>query len=253
MLAAVDAATPPSFSVLEMLRAADWIVIPLAAASIAGVTLIFYNLFTLRRGTVGGPTLAAQADTFLENEDWNGLMQWLAGRPEAAARILSSTITWLARHPSADSAAIRAVAEAEGGRIAAQLNQRATYVMDVGVLAPLLGLFGTVVGILRSFGSLSQETASPMRTLMLAGGVSQALIATAAGLTIGLACMAAYAYFRGRALDLVTQLESTTAQMVQSVIVSHQLQQQRGGAGIGAVSPAATRTGRLRIGTPPPA
>ena len=69
--------------------------------------------------------------------------------------------------------------------------------MDVGVLAPMLGLFGTVVGILSAFGHIAQQ-ASPMRTMLLAGGVSQALVSTASGLIVGITAMAFYAYFRGR-------------------------------------------------------
>jgi biopolymer transport protein ExbB len=128
------------------------------------------------------------------------------------------TLHFLERHPDAESEAIRIVAETEGNRIAASLNQRALYIMDVGVLSPMLGLFGTVVGILNSFGHIASE-ASPMRTMLLAGGVSQALVSTAAGLTVGITAMAFYAYFRGRVGYLVSILESEGTLLTQELIL----------------------------------
>ena len=116
----------------------------------------------------------------------------------------------------ADAESIRIVAETEGNRIAAALNQRVLYIMDVGVLSPMLGLFGTVVGILNSFGHIASE-ASPMRTMLLAGGVSQALVATASGLVVGITAMAFYAYFRGRVGHLVSVLES------EGTLLTHEL------------------------------
>jgi biopolymer transport protein ExbB len=80
----------------------------------------------------------------------------------------------------------------------------------------MLGLLGTVVGILRSFGSIAME-ASPMRTMLLAGGVSQALVSTAAGLVVGIGAMAFYSYFRGRVQNLISLLES------QSTVLLHEL------------------------------
>jgi biopolymer transport protein ExbB len=135
--------------------------------------------------------------------------------------VLDVALKFLYRHPEATPTNIQAVAEAEGGKLAAELNQRALYLMDVGVLAPMFGLFGTVVGILRSFGSIAQE-ASPMRTMLLAGGVSQALVATAAGLVVGLTAMGFYAYFRGRVQQLISLLENHSTALLQEIIVIHQ-------------------------------
>ena len=111
------------------------------------------------------------------------------------------------------------MAETEGNRIAATLNQRVLYIMDIGVLSPMLGLMGTVIGILSSFGHIADQQASSMRTLYLAGGVSQALIATAAGLTVGITAMAFYAYFRGKVGHLISILEGEATLLTQELIL----------------------------------
>ncbi len=208
-------------SLLGMIAAAGWVMIPLALASMLTVTLIIYCFFTLTEKSITSPELLERMEPFFENEDVEGLAQYVAERPQATARIVDRTLNFLERHPDADADSIRVVAEVEGNRIAAALNQRVLYIMDVGVLSPMLGLMGTVIGILNSFGHIASE-ASPMRTMLLAGGVSQALVCTAAGLTVGITAMAFYAYFRGRVGHLISILEGEATLLTQELILLSQ-------------------------------
>src|SRR5471032_1426346 len=208
-------------TLLGMVEAAGWVMIPLALASMLTLTLVIYCFFTLTEKSISTPELLERMEPFFENEDLEGLATYVAERPQATARIVDRTLQFLERHPGADPYSIRIVAETEGNRIAAALNQRVLYIMDVGVLSPMLGLFGTVVGILNSFGHIASE-ASPMRTMLLAGGVSQALVSTAAGLIVGITAMAFYAYFRGRVGHLVSILESEGTLLTQELILLSQ-------------------------------
>jgi len=158
-------------------------------------------------------------EPFFENEDLEGLASYVSERGQATARLVDRVLLFLERHPDATPEAINAVAEAEGNRIAALLNQRVLYIMDVGVLAPLLGLMGTVVGILTSFGHIADSNASSMRTMMLAGGVSQALVSTAGGLVVGIIAMSFFSYFRGRVQHLISILESEGTLLTQELIL----------------------------------
>ena len=205
-------------SLLGMVAAAGWVMIPLAFASMITLTLIIYCFFTLTEKSITTPELLERMEPFFENEDLDGLATYVAERPQATARIVDRTLQFLARHPDADADSIRIVADTEGNRIAAALNQRVLYIMDVGVLSPMLGLFGTVIGILNSFGHIA-TAASPLRTMYLAGGVSQALISTAAGLTVGITAMAFYAFFRGRVGHLVSVLESEATLLTHELIL----------------------------------
>ena len=205
-------------TLLGMVAAAGWVMIPLALASIVTVTLISYCFFTLTEKSITTPELLDRIEPFFENEDVEGLAAYVAERPQATARIVDRTLQFLGRHPDAGPDSIQVVAETEGNRIAAALNQRVLYIMDVGVLSPMLGLFGTVIGILNSFGHIASE-ASPMRTMLLAGGVSQALVSTAAGLIVGITAMAFYAYFRGRVGHLVSILEAEGTLLTQELIL----------------------------------
>ncbi len=206
-------------TLLGMVAAAGWVMIPLAIASIITVTLILYCFFTLTEKSITTPELLDRMEPFFENEDFEGLAAYISERPQATARIVDRALQFMERHSDADPESIRIVAETEGNRIAASLNQRVLYIMDVGVLAPLLGLFGTVVGILNSFGHIASPDQTPMRTMLLAGGVSQALVSTAAGLTIGITAMAFYAFFRGKVGHLISVLEGEATLLIQELIL----------------------------------
>jgi len=206
-------------SLLSVVASAGWILIPLAIASVVAVTLIIYCFFTLTVRSITTPELLERMEPFFENEDLEGLASYVSERGQATARLVDRVLLFLERHPDATPEAINAVAEAEGNRIAALLNQRVLYIMDVGVLAPLLGLMGTVVGILTSFGHIADSNASSMRTMMLAGGVSQALVSTAGGLVVGIIAMSFFSYFRGRVQHLISILESEGTLLTQELIL----------------------------------
>lgn len=214
-----DATAP--FSLWELLRAGGWVMAPLFLCSLIAVTLIVICFLTLRPQHIVTDDFLKRLNLLLENDDLKGAATLVADRPQAVARVLDAALKFLYRHPGAPPESLKAVAEAEGGKLASELNQRTLYLLDVGVLAPMFGLFGTVVGILRSFGSIASEESS-MRTMMLAGGVSQALVATAAGLIVGLTAMGFYSWFRGRVQHLISLLESHSTALLQEIIVIRQ-------------------------------
>ena len=193
---------------------------PLGIASLILVALIFACLFSLRRGTVVTRRFMDTAEALLRKRDYLGLIAVSNRHSEAIARITGRTLDFATKNPAATPDAIREVAETEGARVASSLNHRIAYLADIATLSPMLGLLGTVVGIIHSFGILASNTNQP-RPLLLAQGVSEALVATAAGLIIGILAMAFDSVFRGKVGSMVSELESATSHIV-NVITSHQ-------------------------------
>jgi len=193
---------------------------PLGIASLILVALIFACLFSLRRGTVVTRRFMDTAEALIRKRDYLGLIAVSNRHSEAIARITGRTLDFATKNPAATPDAIREVAETEGARVASSLNHRIAYLADIATLSPMLGLLGTVVGIIHSFGILASNTNQP-RPLLLAQGVSEALVATAAGLIIGILAMAFYSVFRGKVGSMVSELESATSHIV-NVITSHQ-------------------------------
>jgi biopolymer transport protein ExbB len=205
---------------MKLLQAGGWVMIPLALASIVTLVLIIACLFTLRRSTVVTRRYMDTAEALLRKHDYFGLIAISNRHSEAVAGITARTLDFATKNAGATAEAIREVAETEGGRVASSLNSRVVYLADIATLSPMLGLLGTVFGIINSFGILASNTSQP-RPMLLAGGVSEALVATAAGLVVGIIAMTFYSIFRGKVSSMVSDLESATAHIV-NVITSQQ-------------------------------
>jgi biopolymer transport protein ExbB len=136
------------------------------------------------------------------------------------ARITSRALDFAIKNPSASVQSIRDVAETEGARVASSLSNRIVYLADIATLSPMLGLLGTVIGIINSFGVLASNTTQP-RPMLLAHGVSEALVATATGLVIGIVAMAFYTLFRGKVASMISDLESATSHIVNIICAQH--------------------------------
>jgi biopolymer transport protein ExbB len=200
-------------TVLKLLQAGGWVMIPLVLASVLTLALILACMISLRRSSVVTHRFMETAEALLRKKDYLGLIAVSNRHSTAIARIISRTLDFATKHPSAPPSAIRDVAETEGGRVASSLNQRIIYLADIATLSPMLGLLGTVVGIINSFGVLASNTTQP-RQMLLAGGVAQALVTTAAGLIIGITAMAFYSLFRGRVSSMISDLEAATTHIL---------------------------------------
>src|SRR3954468_2776114 len=198
---------PRTKSILDTLLAAGPVIIPLFILSIIFVMLVVVYLLTIRRGAVVSSGFMATADALLRKRDYLGLLAVSNRHGEAIARVVQKMLEFTTKNPGADFAQVREIAETEGTRVASGLNNKVIYLADIGMLAPLIGLLGTVIGIIRSFGALGSDLGSA-RYVLLSKGISEALINTSAGLAIGIPAMVFYAFFRGRAQRLISDLES---------------------------------------------
>ena len=217
--AAAPAATPSlvpeihTKSILETLIAAGPVMILLFALSVFFVMLVIIYLMTIRRGAVVSSGYMATADALLRKRDYLGLLAVSNRHGEATARVVQKMLDFITKNPSADLAQVREIAETEGTRVATSLNNRVIYLADIGMIAPLLGLLGTVLGIIRSFGALGADLGTA-RYVLLSKGISEALVNTCAGLAIGIPAMIFYAFFRGKAQKLISELESATTHVL---------------------------------------
>lgn len=207
---------PPEASAVnlwQVLVSGGPVMIPLAGLSVLAVMLIFLYLVTLRRGAVVSARYMQTADALIRKKDYLGLLAISNRHNESVARVVQRTMDFLTRNPKATMAEAREIAQAEGTRIAGSLNQQIAYLADIGAIAPMLGLFGTVLGMIKSFSVVASDIAAT-RPMMLAEGVAEALVTTAAGLLIGIPAMAAYAFFRGRVQALISDLEAASTQLI---------------------------------------
>src|SRR6267142_2605127 len=217
--AAAPAATPSlvpdihSKTIMDTLIAAGPVMLALFALSVFFVMLVIVYVMTIRRGAVVSSGYMATADALLRKRDYLGLLAVSNRHGEAIARVVQKMLDFITKNPNTDLQQVREIAETEGTRVAASLNNRVIYLADIGMIAPLLGLLGTVFGIIRSFGALGADLGTA-RYVLLSQGISEALVNTAAGLAIGIPAMMFYAFFRGRAQKLISELEAATTHVL---------------------------------------
>jgi biopolymer transport protein ExbB len=203
-----------SVNLWEVVKSGGWAMYPLGFMSVMTVMLLLTYIFTLRRGAILTPHFMNTADVLLKKRDYLGLLAISSRHSEVVARIVQRALDFATKNPGASIESVRDIAETEGGAQAAILQHRITYLADIGVLAPMVGLLGTVFGIIRAFRKLSSGEASVSRDILLASGVSEALIATAAGLILGVVAMGFYGIFRNRVHSLISDMEIATAHIM---------------------------------------
>ena len=163
-----------SQSILDALIAGGPVMILLFALSIIFVMLVIAYLMTIRRGAVVSSGFMATADALLRKRDYLGLLAVSNRHGEAIARVVQKILDFTTKNPGSHFQQVREIAETEGGRVAASLNNRVTYLADIGMIAPLLGLLGTVLGIIHSFSALGADVGSA-RYILLSRGIAQHL------------------------------------------------------------------------------
>ena len=97
---------------------------------------------------------------------------------------------------------------AEGGRIAARAYAAVDWLADIAAIAPLVGLLGTVLGMFQAFGGIASDVSAGAKPVVLAQGVSQAIVTTIFGLVVAIPSLVLYAFFRRRAQKRIAELEA---------------------------------------------
>ena len=185
--------------------------------SILGTFLVIFFLLTLRANALYPKAFLREAQDAAEDGDIEVLSAICQENDSPAARIVGAAAEQVVGAPQVDYMVIRDAIEDEGARQAGILWQRIQYLMDIAVVAPMVGLLGTVLGMLQSFSNLQSEL-GVVRPEALAQGVAKALITTAGGLIVGIAAMILYALFRGRVNKLVSGLEGACSRILRRFV-----------------------------------
>lgn len=219
-----------SYALSELFMKGGFIMWPLLLLSIGGVVVLVMCCFSTRSKAVLPTKLVEQAEAFIRKRDYTGLSILCQNENSCYARVMLTVANFMHRNPSAQFEEVREIAAAEGGRQSGFLSRQISWLSDIGALAPMLGLLGTVVGMMKTFFEISNgDFTGGKQRIDMAGGVAEALITTAGGLLLGIPAMLAYVYFRSRVHKCVGDLEAAVTHSVS--VVATQLQKSRSGPG----------------------
>jgi len=183
-------------SLIQTLAKGGPVMIPLAGCSVVAVAVVIERLgFWWRQGDV---VPAERALELAERGKLDEALEVARAARTATARVIAAG---LAERQAPPAAAMEAAAQAEMSRLRSYLPVLDTII----TLSPLLGLLGTVTGMIAAFGILS--TSGMNQPNAITGGVAEALIATAAGLAIAIGTLVPYNYFLARAEQAMDAME----------------------------------------------
>jgi biopolymer transport protein ExbB len=195
----------------EIIKAGGWVMLPLILCSIIVVAIIAERLWTLQGERVAPEHLAAQVWHWIRNGEFDEerMQQLRTGSP--LGRLLA--IALLHRNSERD-VLNDAIADA-GRHLVHELDRYLITLGSIATISPLLGLLGTVLGIMNVFAAIAQGGLG--NPAALAGGISQALISTVAGLAVAIPAYVAHRALRGRVDDMVVRMERETARLLNAL------------------------------------
>ena len=193
-----------------IIQAAGWPIWFLLAASIIALTVIVERALYLRPARILPPTLLAEAIAVARGgrADAEVLRQLEQNSP--LGRVLASGL----RNVGAPREVMRQAIEEAGRAVAHQLGRYLTTLGTIATLAPLLGLFGTVIGMIELFGAQDAGGGDPMR---IAHGISVALYNTAFGLAVAMPSLVFHRHFHAKVDDFVVDMEQQAVHFVDAL------------------------------------
>lgn len=205
-----------------MIRASGVIGLVILVMSFYLIALVSWMFFEYRRSVAIPPRLVEEVNDLLAQKKYAESFQKLGLDSSFLAKTLSAGVR---RLPSGLAAAQRAM-EMANEEETMHREHRATYLATVGTLGPMIGLIGTVYGMIRSFQVMATSGASP-QAAQLAEGISTALFATLEGIAISVPAIAFYALFRNRiarlSLEVAILAETMLDQFAMGVRTPHPL------------------------------
>jgi len=205
-------------SLMDTLARGGFVMIVLGLMSVVGLALVIYLFFILRRSQVVPPLLRDHVLDKLETGELADARAACGYKPCAFSEVVVSAIDYARSGDAVNPALLKDVIEGEGGRQALIIQGQTQYLFDLAVLAPMVGLLGTVFGMIHAFNAVALDL-TKAKPMLLAAGVGEALVATAAGLIVGIPTMAFYAYFRNRSARLIAELEVSSGQVMNVLLI----------------------------------
>jgi biopolymer transport protein ExbB len=197
---------------LEIVQAGGLLMWPITACSVVAVAIILERLWALREKRVLPVSVANHVMELVQRDQVDVKQLQDVHQSSPFGQVLAAGLAY--RHATRD--VLKEVVEDSGRHAVHELERYLTTLGTIAAISPLLGLLGTVSGMIRSFTAIT-DTGVP-NPAVLAGGISEALIATAAGLTVAIPSLIAYRYLRGRVERLVVRIEKESMRFIEALL-----------------------------------
>ena len=193
----------------ELIKAGDWPVIPLVLCSVLVLGIVLERAWSLQRRRVLPAGLLEQVQRWCAAGEVDASRIEALRRHSALGRVLAAVLM----HGGEDRQRQRENVEDTGRHVMLELERYLNMLGTLATVSPLIGLFGTVIGMIETFNAISLTgLGAPEK---LAGGIAIALVNTAFGLFVAIPAYIFHRYYRGRVEELVADLERQASELVE--------------------------------------
>ena len=193
---------------LELVKSGGWLMVPIILCSVAAMAIIVERLWSLQRERVVPQDLAARAWEWARTGELTEERIQALRDGSPLGRTLAAGLA--SRH--LDRELMKEYIEEIGRHVAHELERYLNALGTIAAIAPLLGLLGTVIGMIKVFAVITAQGVGEPR--ILAGGISEALVTTAAGLTVAIPSLLFHRVLRRRVDELVVTMEQEALKLV---------------------------------------
>jgi len=195
----------------SIIQAAGWPIWPLLLCSVVALALVIERISSLRRRRVTPPRLLDEVLSVTSHSLPSADVVEKLADNSVLGEVLASGLRAVIVEPRITETKLRQVFELAGRSAIHQLERYLNTLGTIATAAPLLGLLGTVVGMIEIFGSQGPSGGNPAQ---LAHGISIALYNTAFGLIVAIPSLMFYRYFRGQVEEIILELEQSSDRML---------------------------------------
>lgn len=196
---------------LELLVAGGWLMVIIVLSSVVALAICIERFYTLNPKKIAPPHLLATVWKQLKRGEMDAAKLKTLKQSSPLGRILAAGLGNAYHGREVMKESIQEAASHVVHDLERYLNTLGT----IAAVAPLLGLLGTVLGMIRVFAEIMTQGTG--NASALAGGISEALITTAAGLTVAIPALIMHRYFTGRIDGIVVELEQETIKLVDAL------------------------------------
>jgi biopolymer transport protein ExbB len=197
---------------LEIVQAGGWLMVPIIACSVIAVGIVLERLWTLQRKRVLPSNLTQQVWEWVRHNNLDASHIQTLQQSSPLGEVLAAGLV----NRNAPREVLKEAVEDSGRHVVHDLERYLNTLGTIAGISPLLGLLGTVAGMIKSFTAITaQGVGNPT---VLAGGISEALVTTAAGLIVAIPSLIAYRYLRGRVDRLVVLIEKEAIRFTEALV-----------------------------------
>lgn len=200
---------PETLSMYDLLMKGGWPMIPIILLSVLALALFVERLIALRRAKGNPDQLTRTVADYVRSGDLAGAVGYCRAQDTPAARIVQRGLERVGR-PIGE---IKESVQMQGRRETYLLEKRTDLIASAAALAPMVGFLGTVTGMIKAFQTI-QSFQGQVSPAVLAGGIWEALITTAAGLIVGIGALFAYNFLVNRISRMVHDLERASTDFI---------------------------------------